>query len=311
MQNSSSLLMTSRSKPSRMKHMLAALQIVTDHFRGLHFQLNEGKTQFWVTGVTQQQHYIQVNGIPVQAQNHISILGWDFTPFTTRARGVHPFVKSIQEMATRTTCLPMSAQHKSNVIAGIFMAGLAYCPWACFLERQTDITAGRKYLLQAVTKHHLRGPRSSAILTLHALRGHQLDPQVAILYRMIRHIGGASEAVHNMVVTAHQHQLRPTSLCTSMAHGLRQLGGNLIRHEWHPPHGAPVPLRAPPRQQRSRSPAMVAALLATGSTRSGDRHSSPASSMSSLNSRGYNWILERLGIYTAHYQLEGRSHTSN
>ena len=96
-------------------------------------------------------------------------------------------------MATAAAGLPMATYHKTNASTAIFYAANAYCPWKCDLDVQTDISITRKLLLQAVLKHQVKGPRASAILTVHALRGHAVDPQLAILYRMAKIAGEASD----------------------------------------------------------------------------------------------------------------------
>ena len=242
-------------KAKNYEDLIRALEIVTTHFRGLHFNLNEAKTQYWRHSGFAAHHTVLVNGVEVSAQPNITILGWQFGRPQKRESRPSSFIADLKKLAEDTAGLPMTTYHKTNAIAAIFYAAKAYCPWNCYLDKQVDISTARKHILQANLKHHVKGPRASVLLTVHALKGHAVDPQLAVLYRMIKIMGDASDIVLTVLQTAYDRDAPPTSLCSCLAHGLKRLGDALQEGWWSPATTAPVPLRAPERhfqQERAR-----------------------------------------------------------
>ena len=237
-------------KTTNYQSLLATIQIITDHFRALGFQLNESKTQYWRVGHDPQHNVVMVNNVIVAEKADITILGWVFDKELRRHKMAKGFIEKCRRLAADCGRLPMTTSHKINAIAGIFYAGQAYCPWRCYLSQQVDISKARLYLLQAAMRHHVRGPRASAILTVHCVKGHRADPQVAIIYKMIRLVGSASTRTLDFIQYAYDNELPPRSLNTSLAHALRRMGGLLQAGRWTTPTTQQVDLRAPPKQQR-------------------------------------------------------------
>ena len=227
--------------------LVKATRIVAAHFHDLQFNLNENKTQYWRHSGYGTYETINVNGVEVTAKDTVTILGWQFGRPRRREQRATTFLADLKKLAEDAAGLPMVTYHKTNAISAIFFAAKAYCPWVSYLERQVDITTARKHVLQAVLKHHVKGPRASVVLTIHALKGHAIDPQLAVLYRMVKIIGDAPEMARSVLQTAYDREARPTSLCTCLAHGLRRLGGVLQEGWWSPTTSPPVALHAPPR----------------------------------------------------------------
>ena len=146
----------------------------------------------------------------------------------------------------------MTTYHKTNALAAIFYAARVHCPWICYLDKQVDVTTARKLTLQALLRHHVKGPRASAILTVNSLRGHAVDPQITILYRLVKIVGDADQVTRDMVQFAYDNALGAASPCTALAHALRRLGGLLQDGWWMPTTSPPVSLPRHQSQERAQ-----------------------------------------------------------
>ena len=209
--------------------LLQALAIVEAHLLKLGVSLNGAKSQYWSAKDAQP---IRVSGTSVSPQPVIKVLGYQLscTPLVHVGQD-HPLQQAYHSAAQTLRKLPMPVQFRVNALAGITLARELWAPLRVLIDGRL---AGhiRKHMIAGVAPYLAKGARASAMVCIHCLKGHRIDPVVALVLKLVfLLVKGGQPAVHRVLDAYHRQEVIGTPF-SLLAHYFRMLKLKPVDHGW-------------------------------------------------------------------------------
>ena len=198
--------------------LLPALAIVEAHMLKLGVSLNGAKSQYWSARGAQP---IWVSGASVPPQPVIKVLGFQLscTPLVHVGQD-HPLQQVYHTAAQTLRKLPMTAQFRANALAGITLARELWAPLRVLVDGRL---AGhiRKHIIAGVAPYLAKGARASAMVCIHCLKGHRIDPVVALVMKLVSLLAKGGEPSARRVLGAYHREEVVATPFSLLAHYFR------------------------------------------------------------------------------------------
>ena len=157
----------------------AALIEVARYMAKAHIKVNAAKTRYWCSAGLVEP--LRIGEEIVHPDHTIVILGMQFADSTVRLHSDHD-AGEIQGACKVLARLPLAVQARQAVYSAVVAAKLLFCPWRTRWTAKA-LTGARSTLISARCPSLHKGARAQAMVTVHILKGHRLDPYYLKFWR--------------------------------------------------------------------------------------------------------------------------------